>query len=356
MARNLNSQLVGVVSLVVIAVFVAFDVGGAFFYSYLFEWLDPNEGSEARWMAIDIAVIAVFLALSLGVVALVTWRQSRRIVRPLKAVATAARNIAGGNFSARAEASGNTFGEGERLVADFNMMAARLEQAENELRYSNSAIAHELRTPLTILRGRLQGLADGVFPPSQELYERLIAHIDDLARIVEDLRILGLSSAGQMELKLERFDLASEAAEVAAAVADDLAKAGIALRQDLGRAIVIADRSRLRQVLFALFDNARRYAPDSRVTIETRSTKDRVLIRCSDTGPGLPAGLEDHAFERFWRADDSRARIGGGSGLGLAVVRAVARAHGGDAAASATNAEKGASFEVWLPAPPLERL
>lgn len=349
MARNLNAQMVRVMSALTLVAFAVMYFGMILYYTFLYDWLNPGAASYEKWTVSDFVVLGVMLAIGLTAAAVVAWRQAQSIVRPLKSVATAARAIAGGNFAIRAEAIGGAFGEAETLLADFNAMAARLENAEAELKYSNSAIAHELRTPLTILRGRLQGLSDGAFKPSAALYDRLISHVDDLTRIVEDLRTLALSSAGQLELKLDKIDLAEEAEAVTTAVEHDLTSAGIRVERDFGRAIIVADRARIRQALYAVLDNACRYAPGSVVIVETRRTKGRALIRCSDTGPGLPAGSEGRAFERFWRGDDSRARASGGSGLGLPVVQAIARAHGGDAVAAA-NGAKGTSIEIWLPA------
>jgi two-component system sensor histidine kinase AdeS len=153
-------------------------------------------------------------------------------------------------------------------VADFNAMAARLESAEAELHYSNTAIAHELRTPLTILRGRLQGLSDGVFAPSPQLYDTLLAHIDGLTRLVEDLRTLGLFTADRLELTLDSVDLASEAKAVLQSIEPDMAEAGIAVELALHPVLLRADAARIRQAMLAVLDNARRYAPNASVRVE----------------------------------------------------------------------------------------
>lgn len=349
MARNLNTQMVRAMSALTLVAFAVMYFGWIGFYTIIYDWIYPEGPYTDRWGISDFVVHGLILAIGLAAAAVAGWRLALTIVRPLKSVATAARSIASGDFSARAETIETSFGEAESLIADFNAMASRLESAEAELKYSNSAIAHELRTPLTILRGRLQGLSDGTFKPSPELYRRLLAHVEDLTRIVDDLRTLALSNASRLELKLDEIDLGEEADAVAASVEQDLTGAGIKLERDLGHAVVLADRARIRQILFAVLDNARRYAPNSTVVIRTRRTQDRAVIRCADTGPGLPAGAENRVFERFWRGEESRARASGGSGLGLPVVRAIARAHGGDAAV-ADNGGKGAAIEIWLPA------
>ncbi|WP_233290855.1 ATP-binding protein [Shinella sp. PSBB067] len=350
MARSLNAQIVRVMSALTLAAFAVMVTGTFGYYTFFYPWLYPDDLYSDKWNAGDFVVLGLILAISLSAAAVVAWRLAQSIVQPLKSVAGAVHLIAHGDFSARAETIRTVYGEAESLIADFNAMAMRLENAEAELKYSNSAIAHELRTPLTILRGRLQGLSDGVFTPSPELYGRLIAHVDDLARIVEDLRTLGLSNAGRLELKLDEIDLAIEVESVTASIEQDLAKAGLAVEYDLGSAVVVADRARIRQALFAILDNARRYAPRSTLSIQTRRARDRVVIRCTDDGPGLPPGTGHRAFERFWRADDSRARASGGSGLGLPVVQAIARAHGGDAIVTGNEEGSGLSIEIWLPA------
>ncbi len=291
-------------SALTLVVFAVMFFGWTIYYSYVYNWLWPDAPYEDKWLISDFVVLSLFMLLGLSSAAMVAWQQAQSIVRPLNSVATAARSVAQGNFSARAQITGKAYGEAETLLSDFNTMAARLEHAEKELAYSNSAIAHELRTPLTILRGRLQGLYDGAFEPTPELYLRLIAHVHGLSRIVEDLRILGLSTAGRLDLNLQLIDLAAEAEAVQMAMEFDLSKADIRIVSDLEHVEVLADSFRIRQVLFALLENAGRYAAGSVVTISTGQTADQAFIRCSDTGPGFPSGTEDRVFERFWRGEE----------------------------------------------------
>ncbi|WP_072376407.1 ATP-binding protein [Hyphomicrobium sp. NDB2Meth4] len=275
-------------------------------------------------------------------------RFSRRLIRPLEAVGTAARHIARGDLSARATPDGAMFDETRQLVDDFNGMASQLRQSEAEMRAWNVAIAHELRTPLTILRGRLQGVVDGVFAPDAASIRGLIAQVESLTRIVDDLKVFTLAQSGRLELRLEAVDLAEEAAKVVSIVGPELKDAGIELVSDLGSVQVRADGARVRQALLAILENARRYAAPGVLRVETRATLENGILRVCDSGPGLPPGAESRAFEPFWRADESRSRAGGGSGLGLAIVQAIAQAHGGTALARAAR-PNGAIFEVHLP-------
>ncbi len=300
------------------------------------------------WTWVDWGFLLLTLATGIPLAVVGGWWLSRRIVVPLLEVARAIRAVASGDLSARANPSIRGFGESARLVEDFNLMAARLERAEAELRYSNSAAAHELRTPLTILKGRLQGVADGVFTLTPELVTLLLTQVDGLTRIVDDLRVLGLFNAGALELSVVEIDLADLARDVAALSAEDLDSRSMPVSLRLSPARVRADPDRMRQLLLALIDNAMRYAPGGPLTLETAVEDGTAVIRCRDHGPGLSPDALLHAFEPFWRAEESRARDQGGSGLGLSVVRAIALAHGGRVLGE--NMEGGgACFSVFLP-------
>ena len=126
---------------------------------------------------------------------------------------------------------------------------------------------------------------------------------------------------------------------------------GAIIGATLAPAPVLADQTRLHQACVAVLENCRRYAPQSRVHVETRTEGEDVVFRCSDNGPGLSADHQRRAFDRFWRADDSRGRARGGSGLGLPIVRAIARAHGGEARIL-PQASPGLTVEIRLPQRP----
>lgn len=347
MAKNLDTYIVQRMVVLAIVVLLVMYLG---FIVYFFVLIDvfPQVFSEDKWQISDFVSMVVILATGVTSATLIGTRLARNIVEPLRSVAAAARAITGGDFSARAGIARKPFGEAGDLIADFNTMAERLAKAEAELKYANSSIAHELRTPLTILRGRLQGLLDGAYQPEPALYSRLIAHVDGLSTIVEDLQALALINVGQLALEPVAIDLAEEAETILASTAQELAQAGITVVRRLEPAEATADRARIRQVLLAMLDNCRRYAPDSRVVVQTGTRAGQVFLRCSDNGPGLPAEDHERAFDRFWRADDSRTRARGGSGLGLPVIRGIARAHGGEARIIATDAA-GLTVELTLP-------
>lgn len=268
---------------------------------------------------------------------------SRRIVHPLRALGEAARSIADGDLATRVEEISDAHGETALLIADFNAMAGRLQGMSEDLSAWNAQIAHELRTPLTILRGRLQGVQDGVFPLDGQLIAGLLQQVDGLTRLVEDLRSVSLADSGRLELMLTEVDLAAEVEALAPILTSMLAPAGFGLAMDLQPGSVQADAGRLRQAILALVQNARRHADPCVIRIETYFTDATASLSVSDEGPGLRAGFENRAFDPFAR-DTQRTQ---GTGLGLAVVRAIARAHGGDAAYSRTGTRS--IFRLTLP-------
>lgn len=347
--RSLNARITWTMIVLTLLAAAIVYLGLMAYFFFIYDWLYPDATYDENWRAGDTVMVLSLLAFGLGTASGIGWRLARRIVEPLKSVGGAARRIASGDFAARAELPPASFREAGDLVADFNQMAGRLQRAEAELAYSNSAIAHELRTPLTILRGRLQGLLDGAFEPSPQLYGRLIEHVDALSTLVEELRTLALSNAGQLDLTLSPVDLAAEAQAGLNTLEAELAAAGITLTRSLAPAATRADRTRLRQAFVAVLENCCRYAPHGPVHLETGTEGDEVFFRCRDGGPGLTDDSRERAFDRFWRADDSRGRSLGGSGLGLPIVRAIARAHGGEARILAPDGA-GLTVEIRLPA------
>lgn len=274
---------------------------------------------------------------------------SHRIAEPLEVVAKAIRRVAEGDMSARAVPKSAGSDEASRLVADFNSMAAAIERYDRELTEGAAAIAHELRTPLTILRGRLQGMQDGVFIPSPSEISSLITQVDSLARLVDDLQTVSLAEVGVLQLHKVPVDLVHLLAELAQFLGAEIEAAGMKMELNLQPAQIQADPIRLRQAVLALITNAARYGGSGGVVeIDCSLNGQDGLIYVRDRGPGLSKRALENAFRLFWREDPSRARDLGGSGIGLAVVDAIIRAHGGRVTASPRDGG-GAEFELRLP-------
>jgi signal transduction histidine kinase len=290
------------------------------------------------------AVLLVAAAALLAAVLL-----SRQLVAPLRQLTAAAEAMSSGDLSQRVDVrTGDEVGD---LALAFNRMAGDLQVAEVQRRQMTADIAHELRNPLSVIRGNLEAIFDGIYPADIEhltpIYEETLL----LQRLVEDLRLLSLADAGQLELIRSDVDveqLLSGVAESAQAVAQDR---GITLHVETPEEplVVDGDADRLRQVIGNLVSNALRYTPaGGAVTLSARRADHRVRFAVTDTGPGIPAEDLSHVFDRFYRGDSARNRASGGSGLGLAIARALVEAHGGTISVESTVGQ-GATFLVELP-------
>ncbi len=342
---RLSRQIIVSMSAVAtIAMLIVF-VGSFIFYGVYLSYFPPPPGPLPLLPdAPDLMLIAVFLLIGLALAIVVALRLAKRILAPLNSLADSARKIAAGDLSARASPGDRSLGETAHLVVDFNAMAQGLQDSADDMIAWNAAIAHELRTPLTILKGRLQGIADGVFAPDEALIRNLLLQVDGLSRLVEDLRTVTLADGGHLDLRTEVIGLAAEIQGVADLLEPSLVKAGFSLQVTLIDLAIRGDGIRIRQALLALLDNAQRYARPGAIELSTLKSGDSAIIRVEDEGPGLPREFAGRAFEPFAR----RSRRFGGSGLGLSVVRAIAEAHGGGATYR-TSSRGGAVFEIALP-------
>ncbi|WP_374488119.1 ATP-binding protein [Zoogloea sp.] len=329
---GLNRHLMLSLSGMALGVMLLLHVGFYVFYALVTRYnpalVSPNLDSwpptPSEWV-----LIAVLTILGLYLAIYTATRLSNRILQPLNAVAEGVRRVASGDLAARATRPIGSVGETATLVDDFNSMAERLERTNRELVIWNAAIAHELRTPVTILRGRLQGLAEGVFEPDEALFRRLLSQVEDLSRLIDDLRTLSLADSGHLALQQNTIDLSTEICHVVELLDPELRVAGLDVRLELHPSPLLCDPARMRQVLLALLDNARRHALPGPLWIHTRQEAEHLILSIEDSGPGIAAEMANHIFEAFVRGDPSRSRPHGGTGLGLAVVRAIIEAHRG---------------------------
>ncbi|MDQ2082684.1 ATP-binding protein [Xanthobacteraceae bacterium Astr-EGSB] len=346
LSRQITLSMSVVVAIAVLMVFV----GTFIFYGIYLAWFPPPPGPPTLLPeAPDFVLIAVFLLLGLAIAIHAALRLTRRILAPLNSLAEGARKIAAGDLTARAAAGDRSLGETAQLVDDFNAMAQRLQDVAESMASWNAAIAHELRTPLTILRGRLHGLTDGVFEPSDELFRSLLAQVESLSRLVDDLRIVTLSDSQRLDMRVEPTDLAMEVSQAVEAMRPALVEAGFSVQVMPQPVTLSCDGPRIRQALLAILENARRYATPGVLKIVMHLEKAHIVLAVEDEGPGLSAEFAAQAFDAFARAEPSRSRQYGGSGLGLSVVRTIAEAHGGHARYRISNTG-GSVFEIVLPA------
>lgn len=338
----------GVVLFLILTSYVMFYVADRYWPETLTEASDwEPSGVEWVWM-----LLTTLVALTLA--AVVALHLARRILVPLNSLANSIRLVANGDLSARADAGDRSLGEASALADDFNALAGQLQRMTLERSFWNAAIAHELRTPVTILRGRLQGLAEGVFEPDESLLRGLLAQVEGLSRLIEDLRAVSLAESGHLNLQIQATDLSAEVASVVDFCRHALQASGHRPILDLQEGSVLCDPVRIRQALLALLENVRRHAVPGVVYIRARQEDGWSVLQVEDEGPGIPPEFASQvftAFRRLPRADGPNTGSAGGSGLGLAVAAAIAQAHGGSASCH-LSAAGGSCFELrWRSAP-----
>jgi len=279
------------------------------------------------------------------------WNFAKKVIIPLNAVAVSARKIAEGQLSERVTHHASDIYETALLIDDFNTMADKLEIMSSEMKKWNAAIAHELRTPVTVLQGRIQGIREGVFETSEQQFDVLLDQTKGLSRLIDDLRVLSLSDSGQLYLYRETLQLDQVIAETVALFMDKFRVREIEPVIDAQSITGFLDRFRFVQMLAALLGNAIKYSVPGKLLLTCRLKDDEILITVEDDGPGIGAEDAVKIFDAFYRSDNSRTNETDGSGLGLAVVNAVIRAHGGSISCR-MNPRGGSCFEIKLPALP----
>ena len=277
---------------------------------------------------------------------------SLRIVRPIRALAEAAERIAKGAYAARVPAAGSD--EIAVLGGAFNEMATTLESAEQKRRELLTDVAHELRTPLATVEGYLEGLADGVVTPNGTTWSLLLAETGRLRRLVDDLAKVSRAEERQLDLRRAPSSPGRLVAAAVQAAAPGYAAKGVTLGTKLDRRLpsIDVDPDRIAEVLANLLDNALRHTPTGgRVEVGTAAAPGKqVELVVADTGEGIAPEHLERVFERFFRADPARTRTTGGSGIGLAISRAIAEAHGGHVHAESDGVGQGARFVITMPA------
>lgn len=279
-----------------------------------------------------------------------------RTLRPVDQIVDEVQAISDGrSLHRRLARFRQTHDEVGRLIATLNQMLGRLERSFGSLRRFTADASHELKTPLTVLRAGIERSLThpGTPPDVLETLEETLAEVNRMTEMVDSLLTLARADEGRAPLHLDDLDLReilSELEETASLLGE---QGGVAVDVTVpsGAIPLRADRSRVRQLLMNLLTNAIKYTPTGgRVWVGSSLENGRVVITVRDTGIGIAPGDLPHVFDRFWRADPARSRTGerSGAGLGLAISKWAAEAHGG-AIEVESRPGRGTTFTVWLP-------
>ena len=301
--------------------------------------------ASADWIMVGVLVLVM-----IPFIVILGLRCARPLSAQFSRLREAADNVTQGQFGSQAELVRDAPAEMIRFAIDFNGMTQQLALYERELRASHVAMAHELRSPLTAAIGRLQGMLDGVFSPTEEQLRMVMNQLLLLSRLTGELHLLSLADAGQLTLDRQPLCLVELLRERAAWLKLQADTSGMRITvADTPPSIVNGDGLRLGQAFTIIMENALRYGRQGgHLNIGIRRCADVLSITFDDDGPGVDPAFLPIIFERFTRADASRARHSGGSGLGLSIARAICLAHGGNI--DAFLPEKGGLLiEITLP-------
>jgi signal transduction histidine kinase len=323
-AKLLAGQLLVVVAGAGTLLLVAVAVGPGIFHHHVRDALGyvPPEVLRHLDMAYnDATLISLSIAVAASIVTalLVSALVSARVVRPVRGLAGAAQRIAGGTRSARVPVHGTD----------------------------------ELRTPLATVESYVEALADGVLALDEENWGAIRSETARLGRLVEDLQRVSQAEAHQLDLHRSMTDPRElvQTAVKAAGPAFQAKNVALESHAENDVPVIEVDGDRITEVLANLLANALRHTPPGgTVSVSAARRADVVVFEVADTGEGIATEHLERVFERFYRVDPARARASGGSGIGLAIARAIVEAHGGTVAADSDGPGRGATFTVRLPA------
>ncbi len=352
MKSRLLWKLLGIniltIAVVILIVWVAIDyLASNYFMTLMKDYnISPTDVNQMFLDATHRSLIWATLA-TLTLAVILSFLLTRKVLTPLSQMTATTKKIAGGNYESQVPIS-STDEIGE-LAAAFNQMAASLQRVEQLRKSMVIDVAHELRTPLTNTRGYIEALRDKVLPPSQETFDLLHEETLRLVRLVEDLLLLARADASRGTLQKQKVNLKDLIAEVLNLFQPRFAERGIVVEANISEAEwVVADPEKLARVLRNLFENAWQYTTRAgRVRVFTERLPGKLKVVFANTGDEIAENDLPFIFERFYRGEKSRSREHGGAGIGLAIVKELIEAHGGEAGAENTPPD----IQIWFTLP-----
>jgi heavy metal sensor kinase len=311
---------------------------------------------DLKWILGEYKILYLnSVPLILMISAAIGWFLSNRALRPFEDISKAAEQISSENLSTNIVTK---YGEEEiqTLVHSFNAMVERLNHSFQQLRKFNADAAHELRTPLSILRGETELLLNSPDSNKEEIrsyLESSLEELDRLTHIVNDMLMLAESEDNEQILVKENIDIKATIEDIIEKTRPLADARGIQIKPlNLPDLQIEGDRPLIHRAIFNLIDNAIKYSREhGTVEIDLAIEEKMMRLKIRDYGIGIAAADLPNVFDRLFRADSARTRIGGSSGLGLSIVKWIIEAHKGTIQAT-SKSDQGTQFEVTLPINP----
>jgi signal transduction histidine kinase len=314
------------------------------------EYYGPFFFSEEDFLFLDSLnrILVGIGALSLLISVMMGILLARCLSGPILKTVEATRDIAAGRYGTRIREGSGTV-EVDRLIDSINQLARSLEKQEALKRQLTADVAHELRTPLATVQTHMEAMLEGVWEPTPERLEGCYDEMVRLGKLVSDLENLAKVESDNLKLNKTEVSLRALADKALGSFEKEIADRSLRVEAAGSCSGIVADRDRISQVLVNLISNAVKYTPDGgEIRITLSDTENSVVFHISDNGAGIPEEEIPYIFERFYRADKSRNRNTGGSGIGLAIVKSIVTAHGGTVDVE-SRAGRGSNFIVTLP-------
>lgn len=313
--------------------------------------LGTLEGNFRRLVGLS-ALVAALLAAAIGG-GTGAWL-ARRLTQPILSLRDATRLFTAGRLNTRVVLPAATGGPPDELAElgqSFNAMAEHLERLETMRRQLTADVAHELRTPVAVARNLVEAFRDGVLPVDAENLAALDRELERLGRTVGDLRDLSVAESGKLQLARDRLDLREALDSVVETWRPRFGERGLAVAVALPAepVLVVGDASALARVFGNVLANGLKYTdPGGRIEVALSREGAQAVVRVTDTGVGIPPEEQPLVFERFFRGEAGRRLGAEGTGVGLAIVREIVQAHGGEVALASRPGE-GTTVTLRLP-------
>ena len=289
-----------------------------------------------------IGIISLILSLAIGILF------SKKLSAPIANVIETAKLIAKGHFSERSIQKSST-SELQELISTINHLAESLDKHEKLRKQLTGDVAHELRTPMATIQGHIEAMIDGIWVPSTERLESLHEEVIRVNTMIGDLHLLAKFESESLILKKEEFKILDLIKSIVMNFEGEYKLNNVSIRYSGGNEIINADRDKLTQVFVNLLSNSLKYTPqDGKVEITVERFEGSVKVSVADNGQGIPEEDVPFIFERFFRADKSRNRLTGGTGIGLAIVKSIIDAHHGSIHVK-SKINEGSTFVVIIP-------
>ncbi len=289
-----------------------------------------------------VGIFSLILSLLFGTV------MSKRLVSPISRVINTAKSISRGFYSDRVTEKSNTR-EINQLTVTINDLAENMQKQETLRRRLTGDVAHELRTPLATLQSHLEAMIDGIWPADSERLKSCHEEIVRISKMVGDLEKLAKYESENLVLNMDTFDITELAKRQIHNFESEFLSKGLELKLTGENSRVYADKDKISQVIVNLLSNALKYTPEGgTVVMNIKDNAADTEISVTDNGPGIPQEDLPYIFERFYRADKSRNKLTGGSGIGLTICKSIVSAHGGSIYVQ-SNPGKGTKFTFTIP-------